>query len=457
MRRAYRDFGGVNQPSDGPPALEGRLRGRVNGMLGGSHVIAGHRIAALLSFEGPDRYSSVGGLGTRETSFARALGEAEVETTLFFVGDPALPPVEEFAPRVTLRRWCQWISAYHPRNVYDGEDNKVRDYSVSVPAFVTTDIVGPAVARGERVLVIAEEWQTAQATIALDALLRARGWRDSVTILWNANNTYGFDRIDWNALRRAAAIVTVSKYMRFELSLWGVPALVVPNGIDEKLLDGPPRELVARFRAALRGKPSLVKVGRFDPDKNWMQAIDAVAELRAMGYTPQLVLRGGREPYGNEVFQRAYARGLSLERVEADGDDGEAVAAGLAAASADLVHLQAFLPDETLYALYVACDAVLANSGKEPFGLVGLEVMAVGGIPVCGATGEEYAEPFVNAIVCDTSDGRELAEYLAASYGDERAADRMRQAGYATANRYLWPTVLEALAHKVAYVARAYA
>jgi polyhydroxybutyrate depolymerase len=90
---------------------------------------------------------------------------------------------------------------------------------------------------------------------------------------------------------------------------------------------------------------------------------------------------------------------------------------------------------------------------KEPFGLVGLEVMAAGGIPVCGATGEEYAEPFVNAIVCDTNDGRELAEYLSAAYGDERAADRMRQAGYATANRYLWQNVLETLAHKVAYVA----
>ncbi len=415
-------------------------------------MLAGHRIAALLSFEGPDRYSSVGGLGTRETSFAKALGEAGVATSLFFVGDPALPAVEEFAPGVTLRRWCQWISAYHPRNVYDGEDNKVRDYSVSVPAFVVNDIVGPAVAAGERVLVIAEEWQTVPATIALDALLRARGWRDSVTILWNANNTYGFERIEWSALRRAAAVTTVSKYMRFELARWGVPSLVVPNGIDESLLDGPPRELVALLRKALRGRPALFKVGRFDPDKNWLQAVDAVAELRAMGFTPQLVLRGGREPYGTEVFAHARARGLTVERVEADGDDGEAVASGLAAAQADIVHLQAFLPDPTLFALYVACDAVLANSSKEPFGLVGLEVMASGGIPVCGATGEEYAEPFVNAIVCDTNDGRELAEYLRAAYGDERAADRMRQAGYATANRYLWPSVLEALAHKVAYV-----
>ncbi|GAC1302996.1 MAG: hypothetical protein NVS2B3_02700 [Vulcanimicrobiaceae bacterium] len=418
-------------------------------------MIAGHRFAALLSFEGPDRYASVGGLGTRETSFARALGEADVETTLFFVGDPKLAAVEAFAPGVTLRRWCQWISAFHPRDVYDGEAEKVRDYSISIAPFVVDEIVAPAAERGERVLVIAEEWQTARATIALDALLRRRGLREHVTILWNANNTYGFERIDWDALRAAAAIVTVSKYMKFELARLGVAALVVPNGIPESLLEGPPRELIRRLRDALRGRPALVKVGRFDPDKNWLQAIDAVAALRAMGHAPQLVVRGGKEPYGEIVLAHAVACGLRVERVEADGDDSEAVASALEESTADVVVLKAFLPDETLYALYVAADAVLANSGKEPFGLVGLEVMAVGGIPVCGATGEEYAEPFVNAIVCDTNDGRELAEYVAGSYGDARGADRMRQAGYATANRYLWPSVLETLGHKVAYVARA--
>src|SRR5271165_7004065 len=96
-------------------------------------MIAGHKHAVLLSFEGPDRYSSIGGLGTRESAFARALGEAEIETQLFFVGDPKLPAIEAYAPGVTLRRWCQWISAYHPHNVYDGEDGKVEDFTYSVP------------------------------------------------------------------------------------------------------------------------------------------------------------------------------------------------------------------------------------------------------------------------------------------------------------------------------------
>ena len=107
-------------------------------------------------------------------------------------------------------------------------------------------------------------------------------------MLWNANNTYGFDRIDWDALRRAATVTTISKYMKFELGLWGVGSLVIPNGIAEELLEGPPRELVKLFRSVLRGKPSLMKVGRFDPDKNWLTAVDAVAELRAAGVTVEV-------------------------------------------------------------------------------------------------------------------------------------------------------------------------
>ena len=154
------------------------------------------------------------------------------------------------------------------------------------------------------------------------------------------------------------------------------------------------------------------------------------------------------------VFDRARFRGLSVERVEADGDDLEAVAKALAGSQADVVHLLAFLPESTLLALYVASDAVLANSGKEPFGLVGLEVMASGGVAVCGSTGEDYAEPFGNAIVCDGEDGRELAEYVRALHADPERGERIRQAGFTTANRYVWPLVLETLALKLGYVRR---
>jgi glycosyltransferase involved in cell wall biosynthesis len=407
---------------------------------------------AILSFEGPDRYASIGGLGTRVSALARALGDAGHDVQLFFVGDPAMKPVETWAEGVTLRRWCGWISGHHPRNCYDGEFEKITDLESSLPEFLVDHVVAPAAAKGEHVLIMAEEWQMANVSIRTDALLRERGLRAAATILWNANNTYGFEKIDWPRLQHAAAITAVSKYMKFELAQWNVPALVVPNGIDEHLLQGADPAFTAEFTAAFAGKPTLFKVGRFDPDKNWLQAIDALHELRMSGIPARLIVRGGKEPYGETVFGHARARGLAVERMAYEGTDGHRLAAALAAIDAPVIHVRAFLDEPTLFALYAAADAVLANSGKEPFGLVGLEVMAAGGIAVCGSTGEEYADPFVNAIVCDTGDGRELATYLKALLADNDLKDELRSHSAETAARYTWHHVLGSLTRKVAYV-----
>jgi glycosyltransferase involved in cell wall biosynthesis len=410
------------------------------------------RQVALLSFEGPDRYASIGGLATRVTQLSRALGASGHEVELVFVGDPHAKPVEPSDPGVTLHRWSQWISTQYPRNCYDGEPAKIHDWETSLPAWVIDTLVAPAAARGERVLVICEEWQTANVAIAIDRLARDRGIRGSLTLMWNANNTYGFDRIHWPTLTRAAAVTCVSKYMKFELSRWNVAALVIPNGLDPALLSGADPERVATLRAAFRDVPTCVKVGRFDPDKNWLQAIDAIADVRAAGTPARLIVRGGREPYGDVVLGRARERGLSVERLAYEGSDWSEFARGLSFIEAAVVHVRAFLDEPTLYALYAAADVVLANSGKEPFGLVGLEVMAAGGIAVCGATGEEYAEPFVNAIVCDTADGRELATYLRALFADPMLAADLRESGAETAARYTWAQAIASLDRKIAYV-----
>ena len=52
------------------------------------------------------------------------------------------------------------------------------------------------------------------------------------------------------------------------------------------------------------------------------------------------------------------------------------------------------LYEEISRALFRVADAMLQNSGREPFGLVGLEVMAAGGLVFTGATGEESADLF---------------------------------------------------------------
>jgi glycosyltransferase involved in cell wall biosynthesis len=405
----------------------------------------------ILAFEGPDRYSMVGGLGVRVTELSTALGVSGFNTDVFFVGDPDKPGVEEAAPHVRLRRWCQWISKYHPGGAYDGEGGKISDFAQSVPPAVISDVVVPARHAGERVLVIAEDWQVVPALLRLDAELRDAGLRDRAILTWNANNTYGFETINWHMLERAAFITCVSKYMKFEIGLRGVEAVVLPNGIPESLPEQDNGAAVAVLKKAVRGRKTLLKVGRYDPDKRWLQAIHAVADLKSAGCPVTLIVRGGKEPYGETVFAQARARDLTIEDVTLAESTPKQLADALAAASADIVNLKSYLPNETLYALYGAVDAVLANSGKEPFGLVGLEVMASNGVAVCGSTGEEYAQPFENAIVCDTGDPRELAAYLTVLFNDDKLKKRIRKRGRKTAAQHTWPAVFELLDTKLAF------
>ncbi len=220
----------------------------------------------LVAFEGPDRYSFVGGLATRMIDLAEALVDRGYVVHQLFVGDPKLPAREERSEgRLVLERWSQWISAYHPRDVYDGEDGKWRDFSRTVPARVV-DLVAASATEGRRSVLLFEDWQTANAAIGTAAILNIR-MPGAGAILWNANNTYGFGRIDFPLLRRAASITTVSRFMRAEMSAVDVDAAVLPNGIAERWLKPLPPTEPRPLREAFGDRPTFVKVARFEPDK----------------------------------------------------------------------------------------------------------------------------------------------------------------------------------------------
>src|SRR5262245_2232387 len=135
----------------------------------------------ILSFEGPDAYAQAGGIATRISGLSQELAEAGFETHLWFIGDPQLPG-EERRGNLTLHRWCQWISRYHPGGVYDGEEGKRLDYVHSLPPFLVESSIRSAAARNERIVVMAEEWHSVDAVLHLDWLLRRTGLRDKVDI-----------------------------------------------------------------------------------------------------------------------------------------------------------------------------------------------------------------------------------------------------------------------------------
>lgn len=409
---------------------------------------------AIVSFEGPDEYSRAGGLAVRVRDLAHALGQEGFRTHLFFIGDPHLPAVEE-RDNVVLHRWSQWISEHHPGGVYDGEWGKMQDLTSSLPPILAEQIVIPAAEAGKVTVLMGEDWQTANFMIQTWRLFAAHDLLRHLIPVWTANNLFGFNGIDFNALGQAAAPMTVSRYMKHQMWRYGTNPLVVPNGITPaSVVDVAPKE-TKRLRKTFGKSAALFKIGRFSPDKRWITAMEAVAILKHTGTSVRILIRGDRSPYGQEVLARAWGYGLQVEqlseRYQSIDDLADAIEAH---PQADVLNLTSFLPDSLLPVIYATADGVLANSGHEPFGLVGLEVMGAGGLAFVGSTGEEYAGAD-NAVALDTDDPREIVVQLQRLQSDKSEVRRLKKHGKETARAYLWSNILQELLTKLDYVALA--
>jgi glycosyltransferase involved in cell wall biosynthesis len=397
----------------------------------------------VLSFEGPDSYAQGGGLSSRITGLTETLVKAGFETHLWFVGDPHLPG-HEGRSNLHLHRWCQWISQHHPAGVYDGEEGKQRDYATSLPPFLFDGLLLPHLKRKGRALLMAEEWHTVDAVFHLDWLLQSNGVREQVAILWNGNNSFGFDRIDWQRLDRVAVITTVSRYMKGLMQRYDVNPIVIPNGLSENAYKLPEEEAIKSFRDRLQGRVILAKVARWDPAKRWLLALETTWAMKEQGLKPLLIARGGSEYYAQEVWRKAAALGLRVsERFLRSSDHRSLLFALEGLRDIDILNLVSPLGTTARGLLLHSSDAVLANSGYEPFGLVGLETMAVKGVACIGNTGEDYAIGGYNALVLETNDPREFLNTFEALKKTPSSELSLRHAGRRTAREYAWPKIIE--------------
>jgi glycosyltransferase involved in cell wall biosynthesis len=419
-------------------------------------ITTDNTVFVVLSFEGPDRYSLAGGLGVRVTHLAQTLAHLGFPTHLIFVGDPRRRGEETSnEERLILHRWCQWISNYYPDGVYQGENEKLYDFNESVPWFVTEHIVKPAVAEGKLVVIMGEEWHTAEAMCRISDLLHSNGLRDRVVMFWNANNTFSFHRINWGRLAYATTITTVSRYMKHIMWRMGLNPLVIPNGIPKSLLNRVDTNAAAKLKRSLDADLILAKVARWDPDKRWNMAVEATAKLKARGIRTVLIARGGMEPHGKEVMYNARSLGLTVKETRTKGNTFEDYFQAIGGdGRADILNIRFHCPQEFLRLIYHASDAVLANSGHEPFGLVGLETMAAEGIAFTGGTGEDYAIPFYNSIVLETPDPKEIEAYVMHLEEHPGEKERIRKAARYTARQFIWEEAIKNLTQKLEYQAR---
>jgi glycosyltransferase involved in cell wall biosynthesis len=118
-----------------------------------------------------------------------------------------------------------------------------------------------------------------------------------------------------------------------------------------------------------------------------------------------------------------------------------------------MLNLDLYLSEPIKRALFRVCDFMLQNSGREPFGLVGLEVMAAGGLVFTGSTGEEYARHGKNAVVLDTEDAHEIASAVIDLLSRPAEMEAIRSRAVRTAAEYTWTHVVEQMRGKLRYLA----
>jgi glycosyltransferase involved in cell wall biosynthesis len=407
---------------------------------------------AIVAFEGPDAYSRAGGLAVRVRDLSQTLAGAGFSTHLFFVGDPSLPGIEQLG-QLTLHRWCQWISAYHPGGVYEGEWGKLQDFNASLPGALTAQ-VRHAASAGKVTVLMAEDWQTAALSIATSYLLAQEGLLRYVVPVWTTNSLYGLEGVDFATLSHAAGLMTVSRYMKHALRPLGIDPLVAQNGISSEAIVNVPPAQSRSLRKAFGDGIAMFKIGRFTPDKGWMPAVEAAALLKHMGTRVRLLIRGDRGAYGEDVLTHAHIYGLRVEDLRETYTTVEQLCGAIASRpDVDVFNLASFLPDSLLPPIYAAVDGVLANSLHEPFGLVGLEVMGAGGCAFVGSTGEEYAEADINGVVLDTGDPREIVFNLQRLQGAPDHLKQLKRRAKETAKAYRWQVKIEELFAKLEYVA----
>jgi len=235
----------------------------------------------------------------------------------------------------------------------------------------------------------------------------------------------------------------------------GVDPLVIPNGIPSSLLRRVDDKACVALKRSIDAPLLLAKVARWDPDKRWNTAVEAVARLKARGIRTVFLARGGIERHGEEVMANARSLGLKVKDVNTSRASLEGYFQVIGDANgADILNLRFYCPQEFLRIVYRASDAVLANSGHEPFGLVGLETMAARGVAFTGGTSEDYAIPFHNCIVLETSDPKEIEEYVMYLKERPREEERIRKAARHTARQFTWEEVTKNLIRKLEHQAR---
>jgi glycosyltransferase involved in cell wall biosynthesis len=245
-------------------------------------------------------------------------------------------------------------------------------------------------------------------------------------------------RMAWNyarfmlgsAIRRSALVLTVSEasrrdILRFYPETDPERIQVIPNAIDEALIEDPGQEEMERVRERyqIRGR-FVLYAGNIKPHKNLDRLIAAFGLVKQRGELADLKLL----IIGDEVNRYG-----SLRRaVEAAGVRQD-------------VRFFGFVPDRTLAALYRLASVFAFPSLYEGFGLPPLEAMACG-TPVVTSNISSLPEVVGDAAVLVNPERVEdIADGIARVLEDSRLREELVHRGRVRAQSFSWERSVEAI------------
>jgi glycosyltransferase involved in cell wall biosynthesis len=220
-------------------------------------------------------------------------------------------------------------------------------------------------------------------------------------------------------VRAASRIITVSQHTAHDLmSTYKVSKgkiAVIYNGVDNTFQPPSPEQIADVRRRYSPDRPYLLMVGTLEPRKNHRLALDALAQLKALGYSHRLIVGGGRgwlfEPISNAVESSGLMDDVSFVGYVAEAD---------------------------LPALYGAADAFLFPSEYEGFGLPLLEAMACGTPVVSSRTSSLPELAGEAALLIDPHDAGALTAAIRHIIDQPEVARSMRQRGLLQARKFTW-------------------
>jgi glycosyltransferase involved in cell wall biosynthesis len=202
--------------------------------------------------------------------------------------------------------------------------------------------------------------------------------------------------------------------------------VVVPNGVDEALLQAGRQEPDAASDGAVRSRhgidrPYILYLGRLNARKNLGGLIEAFARAGLADH--ELILAGPEDGSGEDLSMHA-GRLRVGDRVKRIGE----------------------VPGDDLPALFRGADAFAYVSFDEGFGVPPLEAMAFGIPVVCSdiAALRETAAPG-GALMVSPQDPEEIADALRRAVGDASVRMAARRLGPSQAIRYRWRNTAAAI------------